>query len=148
MRITNMSKNTTIWLIIEFFCYFLIFYLVPDLINSINERSKQNSASIIDRITLIAETDQNIIYQIEKEAREQQEAKEQQQQLRENQRQLRESQRQSYEQQQQQWNDQQQQWRDRQREQQEYREMIRQQQEKDRELRRQREFDDYENNWR
>ncbi len=132
-----MSKNTTIWLIIEFFCYFLIFYLVPDLINSINERSKQNSASIIDRITLIAETDQNIIYQIEKEAREQQEARERQQQLRESQRQLRESQRQRYEQQQQEWNDQQQQWKDRQREQQEYREMRRQQQEKDREMRRQ-----------
>ncbi len=126
-----MSKNTTIWLIIEFFCYFLIFYLVPDLINSINERSKQNSASIIDRITLIAETDQNIIYQIEKEARERQ------QQLRESQQQLRESQRQRYEQQQQEWNDQQQKWKDRQREQQEYREMRRQQQEKDREMRRQ-----------
>lgn len=128
-----MSKNTTIWLIIDFFFYFLVFYLVPDLINSINERSKQNSASIIDRITLIAETDPNIIYQIEQEEREQR-----LQQLREQQQQLRESQQQRYEQQQQEWNDQQQQWRDRQREQQqEYREMRRQQQEKDREMRRQ-----------
>lgn len=119
-----MSKNTTIWLIIEFFCYFLIFYLVLDLINSINERSKQNSASIIDRITLIAETDPNIIHQIEREARERQQ-------------QRREIKRQRYEQQQQEWNDQQQQWRERQREQQEYQEMRRQQQEKEREMRRQ-----------
>ena len=120
-----MSKNTTIWLIIELFCYSLIFYLVPDLINSIKEGSKQNSASIIAQIKLIAETDPNIIHQIEQEARERQE-------------QLRESNRQKYQQQQQEWNDQQQQWRDRQREQQqEYQEMRRQQQEKDREMRRQ-----------
>ena len=123
-----MSKNTTIWVIIEFFCYSLIFYLVPDLINSINEGSKQNSASIIAQITLIAEIEPNTIYQIEQEAREQR-----LQQLREQQQQLRESQRQRYEQQQQEWNDQQQQWRDKQREQQqEYREMRRQQQEQER----------------
>ena len=119
-----MSKNTTIWLIIEFFCYFLIFDSVPDLINSINGRSKQNSASIIERLMLIAETEPNIIHQIEQEARERQQ-------------QLRESNRQKYQQQQQEWNDQQQQWRDRQREQQEYREMRRQQPEKEREMRRQ-----------
>ncbi len=126
-----MPKNIMNWLTLKIFFYLLIFYLIADVINSLNERSPENSASIINRITLIAEIDPNTIYQIEQEARQERiERFEEQQQL------LNERRQQRNEQRQQEWNDRQQQWRDKHREQQqEYREMRSQQQEKDREMR-------------
>ena len=128
-----MPKNIMNWLTLKIFFYLLIFYLIADVINSLNERSPENSASIIDRITLIAEIDPNTIYQIEQEARQERiERFEEQQQL------LNERRQQRNEQRQQEWNDRQQQWRNEQKEQQEnVRDIRRQHQEKNQDARRQ-----------
>ena len=121
-----MPKNKMNWLILESVCYFLIFCLVLDFINSIMEGSKKNSASIIDRITLISEIEPNIIYQLEQEANQRRID-----QLREQRQQRRELEQQRNDRRQQEWNNRQQQWRDQRREQQqEYRDMRRQQQER------------------
>ncbi len=110
-----MPKNRIVWLILEIAFYLLVVFLVLDFINSIIERSKENSTSKINQITLITEVEKRIKQSENKHTIEP----------------LRERRQLWNEQQQQEWKEQQQQWRDHQREQQqESRDIRRQQQER------------------